>query len=108
MAQILQWLVESYGYEAAVADSGVAAIAQMRDVNPDLVLMDVKMPAMDGYEACRCIKADPATKEIPVVMLSASSSNFDLTAGFEVGAAAYLTKPFDNKEVIETITRLIG
>ena len=95
--------------------AGVAAVLQtvlmplllQGDYKPDLVLLDIMLPEIDGFEVCRRIKADDATKHVPVVMLTAKKSREDMARGEQVGADWYITKPFKSAMVIETIQRFI-
>jgi DNA-binding response OmpR family regulator len=75
---------------------------------PDLILLDVMMPALDGYEACRRIKANPATQDIPVVMLSAKSQKTEQAAGVEAGALDYICKPFTPKDLVAQVRGFLG
>src|SRR5512135_482634 len=82
------------GHEVFAATNGEEAVEMAPKVNPDLVLMDVRMPRMTGYEACRIMKANPDLKDIPVVFLSAKGQESEIQQGFESGAEEYLLKPF--------------
>ena len=77
-------------------------------MKPDLILLDIMLPVMDGYEVCRQIKANDATRHIPVIMLSAKKSKEDLVKGEQAGADWYITKPFKSSMVIETIQRFLS
>ena len=89
-----------------VAD-GQAALNAIDEVKPDLVLLDIMLPEIDGFEVCRRIKSNSETKHIPVVMLTAKKSREDMPRGEQVGADWYITKPFKSAMVIETIQRFI-
>ena len=82
------------GYEVFTATNGEEAVELAPKVNPDLVLMDVRMPRMTGYEACRIIKSNPDLKDIPIVFLSAKGQESEIQQGLEAGAEEYLLKPF--------------
>ena len=86
--------VEMEGYECVTAVNGQEALQKAREEHPDLIMLDIMMPYMDGYEVCRELKADPPTREIPVIMLTAKSQQVDIQKGKEVGADDYITKPF--------------
>src|SRR3954447_4469365 len=91
-------------YKTKVATSGAKALAiAMADEKPELVLLDVKMPEMDGYEVCRRLKADPSTREIPVIFLTAMTEVEDETTGFGVGAVDYIHKPFSPPVVLARV-----
>jgi CheY-like chemotaxis protein len=82
------------GYECVTAINGKEALQKAREEHPDLILLDIMMPFMDGYEVCRELRADPSTRDIPVVMLTAKSQQVDIQKGKDVGADDYITKPF--------------
>jgi len=82
------------GHEVFAASNGEEAVEMAPNVNPDLILMDVRMPRMTGYEACRAMKANPDLKDIPVVFLSAKGQDNEIQQGLEAGAEKYLLKPF--------------
>lgn len=107
--QLLVKLMQLEGYKVRPARSGPAALALLQEVIPDVILLDINMPEMDGFEVCRRIKADPRFCEIPVVFISALQDTFDKVKAFEVGATDYITKPFQMEEVrvrIETHLRM--
>lgn len=91
---IMKYNLELDGNSVILAENGQQALDQMSE-KPELVLLDVMMPVMNGLEACKILKADPATKDIPVFMLTAKSQINDIEEAFRVGADDYLTKPFD-------------
>jgi len=91
---ILKYNLELDGHSVVLAENGQQALEQMSE-KPELVLLDLMMPVMDGLETCKKLKADPATKNIPVFMLTAKSQIRDIEEAFRVGADDYLTKPFD-------------
>ncbi len=101
-------LLSSKGYSVTGVMDGKAALAEVTANPPDLVILDIMLPEMDGFEVCRQIKENPTTSAIPVVMLTAKKSNQDVTRGMEVGADAYITKPFKSAKVIEVIEGLLG
>ena len=100
-------LLTSKGYQVRGVANGQAALDAIEEEHPDLVLLDIMLPEIDGFEICRRIKANPDTKGIPVVMLTAKKSREDMARGEEVGADWYITKPFKSAMVIETIQRFI-
>ncbi|BAD41384.1 response regulator [Symbiobacterium thermophilum] len=83
------------GHEVSVASGGQEGIAKAEQERPDLILLDVMMPEMDGYETCRRLKANPATASIPIVFLSARAQQSEIEKGRSLGAIGYLVKPFD-------------
>ncbi len=107
--EALEALLLTQGYTLILASSGQDALRKLSEKQVDLVLLDVMMPGMDGYEVCRRIRNDPALADIPVMMLTALNDYRSRLAGFEVGADDYITKPYDSSELfarVRTITRL--
>jgi len=100
-------LLTSRGYEVKGVADGQAALTAVTDIKPDLVLLDIMLPEIDGFEVCRQIKSNEATKHIPVIMLTAKKSREDMARGEQVGADWYITKPFKSAMVIETIQRFL-
>ena len=96
------------GFEVETADGGEDAIAKARDLAPDVILLDVMMPGMTGWEVAGRLKEDRATAGIPLVFLSARTQEEDRRKGEELGVAAYVSKPFDPVELVDTIRRLTG
>jgi len=86
-------------YKLSIAMDGERALRSVEKAPPDIILLDIMMPGIDGYEVCRRLKASPQTREIPIIFLSALNEVKDKTTGFEVGAADYVTKPFETAEV---------
>ncbi len=97
----LDILVDTLGedHEVAVATDGPTALALAKEQTPDLILLDIMMPDMDGYEVCRRLMADPATAQTPVIFLTALTDVADKTRGFAVGGVDYVTKPFEPAEI---------
>ncbi len=100
-------LLASKGYKVTGVKDGLAALSEIEQNKPDLVLLDIMMPGIDGFEVCRRIKENPETRGIPVVMLTAKKSAVDQARGIEVGADAYITKPFKSLKIIDVITGLL-
>ncbi len=96
------------GYEVVTAANGKEAVELAPKEMPDLILMDVRMPIMTGYDACKLFKADPALKHVPVVFLSAKGQESEIQAGLEAGAEEYLLKPFGPSELTESIRRILS
>lgn len=97
--QIISMALSKYGYKVAVANSGLSGLKYLERKLPDLILLDIMMPEMDGYELCKIIKSNPEYKHIPVIFLTAKSDLKDLIEGFNIGAVDYLLKPFRNEEL---------
>jgi twitching motility two-component system response regulator PilH len=100
-------LLKNHGLVVTVVDDGVQAIEEIHKAKPDLVILDIVMPKMNGYEVCRRIKNDQKTKEIPVIMCSSKGEDFDRLWGLKNGADAYVVKPFQPMELIGTIKQLL-
>jgi two-component system, OmpR family, phosphate regulon response regulator PhoB len=100
LLSLLDFNLRAAGFETLLATTGEAAVSQLRRRVPDLVLLDLMLPDMSGTEVCRQIKADPRTRHVPVVMLTAKGDEVDRVVGFEVGADDYVTKPFSVRELV--------
>jgi CheY-like chemotaxis protein len=96
------------GYEVITANNGEEAVQLTAQTIPDLVLTDVRMPKMTGYEACRLIKADPATQHIPVVFLSAKGQEAEVQSGLDAGGEEYLLKPFAPDQLTRRVAEILG
>ena len=103
----LEFLIEQAGYEARVARDGEAALKSIEERKPDLVLLDVMLPKRDGFDVCERIRANPAWKDIRIVMLTAKGRNSERKKGLALGADAYITKPFSTREAMEQIKRFL-
>ncbi len=101
-------ILSSKGYNVTGVMDGRSALDEITANPPDLVILDIMLPELDGFEVCRHIKENPATKNIPVVMLTAKKNSQDYARGMEMGADAYMTKPFKSPKVIETIEGLLN
>ena len=101
--QLLGNILSNHGYNIAVATNGKQALTIIEKKLPDLVLLDVMMPEIDGFEVCQRIKDNPASREIPVIFLTAKHEVEDKIRGFEVGGSDYVTKPFETAEVIARV-----
>ena len=108
IVHILDFSLGMEGYEVLTALDGEQALEKARAEHPDLIVLDIMMPKLDGYETCKMLKAEPATKDIPVILLSAKGRNVDQKVGFEVGANDYITKPFSPRKLVERINALLG
>ena len=103
----LEFLIEQAGYEARVARDGEAALKAIEEHKPDLVLLDVMLPKRDGFDVCERIRANPAWKNIRIVMLTAKGRDSEREKGLALGADAYITKPFSTREAMEQIKRFL-
>ena len=108
IVHILDFSLGMEGYEVMTALDGEAALAKVAQDKPDLIVLDIMMPKLDGYETCKALKSNPGTKDIPVILLSAKGRNVDQKVGFEVGADDYITKPFSPRKLVERINAILG
>jgi two-component system alkaline phosphatase synthesis response regulator PhoP len=108
IVHILDFSLGMEGYDVVTALDGEQALEKIKTEKPDLIVLDIMMPKLDGYEVCKTIKSDPATKQIPVILLSAKGRNVDQKMGFDVGADDYITKPFSPRKLVERINQLLG
>jgi two-component system, OmpR family, phosphate regulon response regulator PhoB len=100
IAEVLQYNLEKEGFEVAVAHRGDSGLEAIRREPPDLVLLDLMLPGIDGLEIFRMLKRDAATSRLPIVMLTARSEELDRIVGLELGADDYISKPFSPREVV--------
>jgi len=108
IVHILDFSLGIEGYEVMTALDGEQALAKVEQDKPDLIVLDIMMPKLDGYETCKALKSNPGTKDIPVILLSAKGRNVDQKVGFEVGADDYITKPFSPRKLVERINAILG
>ncbi len=101
---VLYIYLDRSGFEVLIAEDGASAIEQTKHILPDIILLDVMMPGIDGFETCRRLKEDVKTKDIPVIFMTALSDVEDKVKGFEVGGVDYVTKPFQHEEIIARLT----
>jgi twitching motility two-component system response regulator PilH len=100
-------LLRGSGLNVSIATDGVEAIEVIQTQCPDLVILDIVMPRMNGYEVCRRLKSDPLTQAVPVVMCSSKGEEFDRYWGMKQGADAYIAKPFQPTELVGTVKQLL-
>ncbi|MGI0488601.1 sensor histidine kinase [Pantanalinema rosaneae CENA516] len=98
--KVLSEAIQGHGWKALMATDGESAIEQAEYITPDLILLDVMMPGFDGFETCRRLKANPITQNIPIIFMTALSDTRDKVKGFDIGAVDYITKPFQQEEVV--------
>jgi two-component system, OmpR family, response regulator VicR len=108
IAWILRETLESLGYRVRCAYSGEDALEMIEDQSPDLVILDVMLPHMDGLEVLTRIKGSPETFSIPVIMLTANGNSEDVLTGYRLGAEYYIIKPFKQSELIHGIQLVLG
>ncbi|MBD2744160.1 response regulator [Coleofasciculus sp. FACHB-1120] len=105
--EMISHLLQESGLSVTVACDGVEALEQMKGNCPDLVVLDIVLPRMNGYEVCRKIRADSKTQKVAVVMCSAKREEFDRYWGMKQGADAYISKPFEPHELVGTVKQLL-
>jgi len=105
---VIQKRLESAGYEVITAMDGNEALIKARSVNPDLIVLDLILPKLNGYQVCSVLKRDSYYKQIPILMLTARSQERDVDEGMRVGADAYMTKPFKNEILLGQIEQLLA
>jgi DNA-binding response OmpR family regulator len=104
----LEFLMKQRGYTVKVVGDGEAALAAVGEFEPDLILLDVMMPRMSGYDVCQRVRENPAWHAVKIIMLSAKGRDVEVNKGMAVGADAYVTKPFATKGLIETVRAMLG
>jgi len=106
--RLAQFLLKSKGYEVWEATNAPEAFATLRERRPDLILMDIQLPQVDGLTATRHLKADPATQDIPVVAVTSYAMKGDETRALEAGCSGYVTKPIDKTLFLDTVARVLA
>ena len=104
-AHLLNFILEREGYEVHTAKDGGEALKSIKSIVPDLILLDVMMPVMDGYDVLKKTKEDEKLKHIPVIMLTAKGQEWDIVKGFELGTDDYIVKPFSPAELLVRIKK---
>ncbi len=104
----LEFLVNQAGYEYRIAHDGQEALAFMAEFEPDLVLLDVMMPKINGFEVCRRIRENPDWQAVKIIMLTAKGREVEVTKGLALGADSYVIKPFSTKELMAEIQGVLG
>ena len=102
----LRQLLEASGYEVAVVDSGAAALEHIERSIPDLILMDIIMEGGDGYQACRKLKRNDETKDIPIIMVSSKSNEVDRKWAMKLGALDYIVKPYVDADLVQRLSEI--
>jgi len=108
LVEMLKMRLEANGYEALTAYDGREALEKVRNQNPDLILLDLMLPKMDGYKVCRMLKFDKKYKNIPIIIFTARVQESDKEKGSQVGADAYIIKPFEPQVLLSKIKELLG
>jgi len=108
IADLLKKRLEANGYKALIAYDGLTALSVARKAMPDLIILDLMLPKMDGYSVSRMLKFDKKYREIPIIILTAKTRENDKRLGDEVGADLYMTKPFDSESLLKAIRELLS
>ncbi|MCG7981673.1 MAG: response regulator [Candidatus Thiodiazotropha lotti] len=103
----LEFLMKKAGYSVTTANNGVDALSTIKQLRPDLVLLDVMMPRMDGYEVCQAVRGDPELSSVRIIMLTARGRDVERDKGMALGADDYVTKPFATQELVEKVKSLL-
>ena len=106
IVRLIQVNLERQGYQVVTAFDGKEGLEKVRSEKPDLCVLDVMMPYMDGFEVLKSIRRDPATEQLPVIMLTAKAQDKDVFEGYHYGADMYLTKPFNPMELVTFVKRI--
>lgn len=106
--RLVSYTLEQEGYEVLTATNGLEGLKKVREEAPDLLVLDVMLPGLDGFEVCRRLRADEQTAGLPVLMLSAKAQETDKTTGLKMGADDYLAKPADPSEIVARVANLLA
>lgn len=106
--ELLEFNLKQAGYVVSTAGDGAEALKRARSQTPDMIVLDVMLPEMDGFEICKSLRLDSSTAKIPIIMLTAKAAEIDRVLGLELGADDYLTKPFSPRELLLRIKKILG
>jgi len=106
--ELVEFNLKQSGYAVTTADDGAEALKKARAQTPDLIVLDVMLPEMDGFEICKSLRLDPATARVPIIMLTAKAAEIDRVLGLELGADDYLTKPFSPRELLLRVKKILA
>ena len=107
IAESLTFILNREGYDVSTVLDGEAALQRLRSDPPDIMILDVMLPRLNGFEVLKLVKADPALKALPVMILTAKGQAHDRRMAEEIGASAFITKPFSNRDIVEQVGRLV-
>ena len=108
MRKVTGRVLERHNFEVATAKDGLDALERMADVTPDLMLLDIEMPRMDGYELATAMKADPRMRDVPIIMITSRTGEKHRERAFEIGVQRYLGKPYQEVELMRNVFELLG
>jgi len=103
----IQFLMEQQGYSVIIAENGHDALDLIYKYNPDLILLDIMLPGIDGYEVCEIVRLNPKLRDIKIIFLTAKGREVEIAKGLALGADAYITKPFSNAELVAKVKTVI-
>jgi DNA-binding response OmpR family regulator len=103
----IQFLMEQQGYSVLVAENGEDALDIIYKYKPDLILLDIMLPRIDGYEVCEIVRLDPRYRDIKIIFITAKGREVEIAKGLALGADAYITKPFSNTELVSQVKELL-
>ena len=106
--ELIEFNLKQSGYTVSTAADGADALKKARSQPPDLIVLDVMLPEMDGFEICKTLRLDPSTARVPIIMLTAKAAEIDRVLGLELGADDYLTKPFSTRELLLRIKKILA
>ncbi len=105
--EIIRLILEKAGFAVGTAANGTDALIKTRSISPDLIILDLMLPGLNGFDICETLRKDPATASVPIVILTGLCSQFGRLAGFESGANEFLTKPFKMEELVSKVDKLL-
>ncbi len=105
--ELIAFMLQYAGFDVELCSNGVEAVEKAQRIIPDLILMDVRMPRMTGYQACEALKGNPLTQNIPVIFLSAKGQESEIQEGLEAGAVEYILKPFTPDELTAQVNKVL-
>jgi DNA-binding response OmpR family regulator len=105
--ELLEFNLKQAGWQVVTASDGAEALQQVKKTNPDLIVLDLMLPELDGLEVCRMLRRGPDTAKVPIIMLTAKAAEIDRVLGLELGADDYVTKPFSPRELVLRIKKLL-
>ncbi|QFT85341.1 Transcriptional regulatory protein YycF [Halomonas sp. THAF12] len=104
----LEFLMQQAGFEVVTAEDGETALARVSETRPDLMLLDISLPGIGGFDVLERLRADPDVARLPIIMLTAHGREVEREKGLALGADDYITKPFSTRELVERVKRLLG
>ena len=105
--RLIRYTLEREGYQVLAATNGLAGIRKAQSEEPDLIVLDIMLPGIDGFEICHRLRAEPQTAQLPILMLSAKAQEIDKATGLKVGADVYISKPWHRRELVTKIATML-